>query len=67
MKDGLIIDSRWTIENEGVTPDIESELDPVEMLKGHDAQLQKAIEVLMEKITSEPIEAVAHPPFPEGN
>ena len=59
-------DGRWTIENEGVTPDIEVELDPTEMLKGHDAQLQKAIEVLMEKIKTEPVTAPTHPPFPEG-
>ncbi len=57
-------DGRWTIENEGVTPDIEVELDPAEMLKGHDAQLEKAIEVLMEKITTEPVAAPTHPPFP---
>ncbi len=60
-------DGRWTIENEGVTPDIEVELDPAEMLEGHDAQLEKAIEVLMEKITAEPVAAPTHPPFPKEN
>lgn len=60
-------DGRWTIENEGVTPDIIVELDPAEMLAGHDAQLQKAIDVLMEKIKTEPVTAPTHPPFPREN
>jgi tricorn protease len=54
----------WLIENEGVTPDIEVELDPAEMARGWDAQLQKAIEVLTETIAERPIEAPEHPPFP---
>jgi len=57
-------DGEWTVENEGVTPDIIVELDPAEMARGWDAQLQKGIEVLLEAIEREPLEPPQHPPFP---
>jgi len=57
-------DGRWIIENEGVAPDIEVELDPADMMAGHDAQLEKAIEVLMQEIRENPLRDPTHPPFP---
>jgi len=59
-------EGEWAVENEGVAPDIEVELDPAEMRRGHDAQLAKAIELLLEKIEEEPIREVPHPPYPDG-
>lgn len=56
-------DGEWVVENEGVTPDIIVDLDPVEMSNGYDAQLMKAIEVLMEKIKEDPRPWPKHPPF----
>ena len=47
-------DGRWIVENEGVIPDIEIDLDPVEMSRGEDAQLLKGIEVLMKNIEEDP-------------
>ena len=44
----------WMIEGWGVDPDIEIDNDPADLVRGVDAQLEKAIEVLMEKIESEP-------------
>jgi tricorn protease len=55
---------QWIIENEGVTPDIEVDLHPAEMAHGHDAQLMKGVEVLMERIREDPRERPTHPPFP---
>ena len=57
-------DGRWTIENEGVRPDIEVELDPAEMARGYDAQLEKAIEALEDIIETDPPDAPPRPPFP---
>ena len=54
----------WLIENEGVAPDIEVELDPAEMARGWDAQLQKGIEVLREMIDKDPVSVPQRPPFP---
>jgi tricorn protease len=58
-------DGKWIIENVGVEPDIEVDLDPVEVSRGYDAQLEKAIEILKEQIKNDPRPWPKHPPFPE--
>ena len=55
----------WIIENEGVKPDIVVENHPKEMAQGEDAQLTKAIEVLMEQIRENPVTWPEHKPYPE--
>ena len=40
----------WIIENHGVDPDIEVDNDPVKQQAGTDQQLDKAVEVLLEKL-----------------
>jgi tricorn protease len=57
-------DGSWVVENEGVTPDIEVELDPAEMARGFDAQLERGIEVVLEMIENDPPIQPTHPPFP---
>jgi tricorn protease len=57
-------DGKWVVENEGVTPDIEIDLDPAEVARGYDAQLMKGVEYLLEKIKTEPRPAPPRPPFP---
>ncbi|MEN8228641.1 MAG: S41 family peptidase [Bacteroidota bacterium] len=54
----------WIVENEGVTPDIIIDNHPKEMKEGDDAQLMKAVEVLMKKIEEEPRSWPRHPAFP---
>ncbi|MEM9597949.1 MAG: hypothetical protein AAGD06_27040, partial [Acidobacteriota bacterium] len=44
----------WVIEGYGVDPDIEIDNNPGDVAKGIDAQLDKAIEVILEKVNSEP-------------
>ncbi len=61
------LEGEWVVENTGVTPDIEVELDPAEMARGHDAQLQKGIEVILERIEADPPTQPNHPPFPKRN
>ncbi|HSO23853.1 MAG TPA: S41 family peptidase, partial [Chondromyces sp.] len=57
-------DGEWVVENEGVAPDIEVELEPADMARGVDAQLEKGIEVLLETIERDPPVPPTHPPFP---
>ncbi len=57
-------EGEWIVENEGVTPDIKVDLDPVEVSNGYDAQLERAIEELMKKIKKEPLKWPEHEPFP---
>jgi tricorn protease len=57
-------DGRWIVENEGVVPDIEVDLHPAEMARGHDAQLVRGIEYLLRKIEEDPRPWPEHEPFP---
>jgi tricorn protease len=44
------MDGEWIIEGYGVEPDIEVDINPFEDYLGNDAQLNKAIEVLLEEL-----------------
>ena len=55
-------DGKWVIENEGVEPDIQVDLDPAEMARGHDAQLMTAVDFLKQKIAEESRPAPPRPP-----
>jgi tricorn protease len=54
----------WEVENIGVLPDIDVELDPVAWRQGHDAQLEKAIEVVMQEMKEHPQPEIKRPPYP---
>ncbi len=41
-------EGQWEVENAGVPPDIEVEQTPKRVIQGHDPQLEKAIEVILE-------------------
>jgi tricorn protease len=57
-------DGVWDVENHGVPPDIEVELDPKAARSGHDSQLEKAVEVVMDLLKKNPPPPVPqHPPF----
>ncbi|MBN2893527.1 MAG: PD40 domain-containing protein [Bacteroidales bacterium] len=60
-KDG----SKWVIEGYGVDPDIEVENNPADVFQGKDAQLDKAIEVILEQIKTYPDALKPNPPFPD--
>jgi tricorn protease len=48
------LNSEWLIENRGVAPDIEVDNTPDQVMKGHDPQLEKAIDVVMKEIQEHP-------------
>jgi tricorn protease len=54
----------WTIEGYGVDPDIEIDNDLTSVLRGKDKQLEKAIEVLLDKISMDPPVTPKAPPAP---
>jgi len=56
------LDSKWLIENRGVQPDVVVDNPPDLVLKGQDPQLEKAIEMLMEKIKANPKPLPQRPP-----
>jgi tricorn protease len=53
------------VENHGVAPDIEVEFDPAAVRKGHDPQLEKAVEVVMAELQAHPAAPVKRPIFPD--
>jgi tricorn protease len=57
-------EGQWEIENNGVAPDIEVELDPKACREGKDPQLEKAVEVLLNSLKEHPIKKTARPPYP---
>lgn len=59
-KDG----KEFIIEGTGVVPDIVIENDPADQFKGVDAQLNKAIEVLLQELKERPVKLPPIPAFP---
>ncbi|HSH52938.1 MAG TPA: hypothetical protein VK982_14525, partial [Bacteroidales bacterium] len=54
----------WVVENVGVYPDIEIEIDSKKMSQGYDTQLMEAVDYLMGKIKEEPQTFPKHEPYP---
>ena len=61
---GIWTEDGFIVENVGVPPDIEVEQWPAETIQGHDPQLEKAIEVIMEMLEANPPIEPTRPPFP---
>ena len=57
-------DGHFDVENHGVAPDIEVLLDPAAVRQGHDPQLEKAVEVVMEELKKNPPQKPQRPPYP---
>jgi tricorn protease len=55
---------QWDVENHGIAPDIEVELDPATVRTGHDPQLDKAVEVVMAELEKNPLPQPKHPAYP---
>jgi len=47
-------DGTWDVENHGVAPDVEVELDPKAWRQGHDTQLEKAVQVALDLLAKNP-------------
>jgi len=55
----------WVVENEGVPPDIEVEQLPAEVMAGRDPQLERAIEVVLERLEANPPVEPERPEYPD--
>ena len=58
------LNGEWDVENYGTPPDIEVELDPQAWRAGHDPQLEKAVEVVMEALKKNPLQKPRKPAYP---
>jgi tricorn protease len=56
-------DGKWLAENEGVAPDIEVEQDPKAVRAGRDPQLERAVELVLERLKTNPPPSIKKPDF----
>jgi tricorn protease len=54
----------WEVENVGVPPDVEVDLEPAAWRQGKDSQLEKAIEVVMQQLKEHPLPEIPRPKYP---
>ncbi|MFL6216043.1 MAG: PDZ domain-containing protein [Blastocatellia bacterium] len=54
----------WEVENNGVAPDLEVEMDPAAWRTGHDPQLERAIAYLLDELKKNPQQKPKLPPYP---
>lgn len=57
-------DGEWAVEAEGVAPDIQVEQLPAPVIKGHDPQLERAVEEALKLLETEAIELKPEPDPP---
>jgi tricorn protease len=55
----------WEVENHGIKPDIEVIMDPKQVREGHDPQLEKAVETVMELLKEHPLPEYPKPQYPD--
>ncbi len=58
------LEGQWDVENHGVDPDIEVDNRPDLVIKGHDPQLETAIDEVMKKIKESPKKLPERPKYP---
>jgi tricorn protease len=57
-------EGQWDVENHGVAPDIEVDLDPKSVHEGHDPQLERAVAVALEQLKKNPPAEPKRPTYP---
>jgi len=58
-------EGQWEVENYGVAPDVEVELDPLLWRQGRDAQLEQAVEILLQDLEKNPPPRHRQPAYPD--
>ena len=59
------LEGEWEVENTGIAPDIDVDLDPAAVRQGHDPQLEKAVEVVMQLLKEHPLPEYKRPKYPD--
>jgi tricorn protease len=59
------LEGEWEVENHGVAPDIEVMMDPKLVREGHDPQLDKAVELVMQALKEHPLPTYPGPAYPD--
>lgn len=57
-------EGEWVIENVGQPADIDVEFDPKAWREGHDSQLEKAVQIVLQELEENPPKEYTPPPYP---
>ena len=57
-------EGKWAVENEGITPDVDVENWPKDVIAGHDPQLERAVQEALRMLREKPVERLDHEPAP---
>ena len=58
------LNGEWEVENHGIVPDYDVDLDPAAVRQGHDPQLEKAVAVVLDLMKQHPTPQYKRPPYP---
>jgi tricorn protease len=58
---------QWDVENHGVPPDYEVDMEPKPVSEGHDPQLEKAVSLALDELAKHPVPAPQKPEYPNYN
>ena len=58
------LDGQWEVENHGIKPDYEVELEPKAFAEGHDLQLERAVQLVLEQMEKNPMPKYKRPEYP---
>ncbi|MGH8137769.1 MAG: S41 family peptidase [Steroidobacteraceae bacterium] len=58
------LDGAWEVEGHGIPPDVEVEELPKDVAAGHDAQLERAVQIVLEQLKEHPVPVPPIPPYP---
>ena len=58
------LNGEWEVENHGIAPDYDVELAPAAVRQGHDPQLEKAVEVVLQLMKEHPTPQYKRPAYP---
>ena len=58
---------QWDVENHGVPPDYEVDMEPKPVSEGHDPQLEKAVSLALEELAKHPAAEPHKPEYPNYN
>jgi tricorn protease len=60
-------DGQWDVENHGVPPDYEIDMDPKPVSEGRDPQLEKAVSLALDDLAKHPVPEPKKPEYPNYN
>ncbi len=58
------LSGEFEVENHGIQPDIEVEYDPKSVAAGHDPQLERAVQEVVDDLREHPVPTYRKPPYP---